>query len=128
MFFAQPEYFSHANQPFVPDCHDNSSSYREPTPGNSPGADVERPLSTRELVIILMHSRIDHLPEWKLTHFDGNPLNWHEWFGQFISTVDSAILSDDENVTYLKTLVVGNAKSAIAEYSYSVVECYIKTH
>ena len=40
---------------------------------------------------------------------------------QFILTVDSAILSDDEKLTYLKTLVVGKAKSAIAEYSYSGV-------
>ena len=121
VFFAQPEISSHANQPFVPDCHANSSSYTEPTPGNSPGADVERPLSTRELVNILMHSRKDHLPEWKLTQFDDNPLNWHEWFGQLISTVDSAMFSDDEKLTYLKTLVVGKAKSAIAEYSYSGV-------
>ena len=121
VFFPQPENFSHANQPFVPDCHLNSSSYPAPTPGNSPGADVERPLSTRELINILMHSQKDHLPEWKLTQIVGNPFNWHEWFGQFISMVDSAILSDDEKLTYLKTLVVGKAKSAIAEYSYSGV-------
>ena len=63
VFFAQPEISSHANQPFVPDSHGNSLSYTEPTPGDSPGADVERPLSTRELVNILTHSRIDHLPE-----------------------------------------------------------------
>ena len=119
VIFAQPEKSSPANQPFVPDCHGNSSSYTEPTPGNSPGADVERPLSTRELVNILMHSQTDHLPEWKLTQFDGKLLNWHEWFGQFTSTVESAILSDDEKLTYLKTLVVGKAKSAIAEYNYS---------
>ena len=73
------------------------------------------------MFIILKHSRKDHLLEWKLTQFDGNPLNWHVWFGQFISTVDSAILSDDEKLTYLKTLVLGKAKSAIAEYSYSRV-------
>ena len=68
-----------------------------------------------------MHSRKDHLPEWKLTQFDRNPLNWHEWFGQFILTVDSAIFSDDEKLTYQKMLVVGKAKSAIAEYSNSGV-------
>ena len=68
-----------------------------------------------------MHSRKDHLPEWKLTQFDGNPLNWNEWFGQFISSVDSAILRNDKKLTYPKTLVVGNAISAIAEYSYSGV-------
>ena len=121
VFFAQPENLSLANQPFVPDYHGNSSSYSAPTPGNSPGADVERPLSTRELVNILMHSLKDHLAEWKLTQFDGNPLNWNVWFGKFISTIDSAILNDDEKLTYLKTLVVGKAKSPIAEYSYSGV-------
>ena len=121
VFSAQPENFSHANQPFVPDYHGNSSNYTAPTPGNSPGGDVECPLSTRELVNILMHCRKDHLPEWKITQFNGNPLNWHEWFGQFISTVNSAILSDDEMLTYLKTLVVGKAKSAIVEYSFSRV-------
>ena len=68
-----------------------------------------------------MHSRKDHLPEWKLTQFDDNPLIWHECYGQFKSTVGSAILSDEEKPTYLKTLVVGKAKSAIAEYSYSRV-------
>ena len=121
VFFAQPENFSHANQPFVLDYHGNSSSYTAPTPGNSLGAHVERPFSTRELINILMHSRKYHLPEWKLTQFDGNPLNWLKCFRQFISTVDSAILSDDEKLTYLKTLVVGKAKSAIAEFSYSGV-------
>ena len=68
-----------------------------------------------------MQSRKDHLPEWKLTEFDGNPLNWHEWFGEFKLTVGSAMLSDDKKLTNLKTLVVGEAKSAIAEYSSSGV-------
>ena len=68
-----------------------------------------------------MHSREDHPPEWKPTQFDGNPLNWHDWFEQFISTVDSAILTDDEEFTYLKILVLDKAKSANAEYSYSGV-------
>ena len=121
VFFAQPKNVSHANQPFVPDYHGNSSSFTAPTPGNSPGADVDCPLMTRELVNILMHSRKDYLSEWKLTPFDGNLLNWHEWFEQFISAVNSARLRDDEKLTYLKTLVVGKAQSAIAEYSYSGV-------
>ena len=68
-----------------------------------------------------MHSRKDHLTEWKLAQFDGNPLNWHGWFGQFKSTVDSAVLTDDTKLTYLKTLVTGKAKTAIAEFSYSGV-------
>ena len=56
MFFVQPESFSQANQPIVLDYHGNSSNYPSVTPGNSPGTDVERPLSTRELVNILLHS------------------------------------------------------------------------
>ena len=65
-----------------------------------------------------MLSRKDHFPEWKLAQFDGNPLNWHEWFGQFKSTVDSAVLTDDTKLTYLNTLVIGNTKPKIAEFSY----------
>ena len=68
-----------------------------------------------------MHSRKDHLPEWNLVQFDGNSLNWHKWFGQFKSTVDYAVLTDDTKLTYLKTLVTGNAKTAIAEFRYSGV-------
>ena len=75
----------------------------------------------RKLPEKLIDSRREHLSEWKLTQFDGNPLNWHDWFGQFKSTVGSTMLSDDENFTYLKTLVVGKTKPAIAEYSYSGV-------
>ena len=64
-----------------------------------------------------MHSRKNHLPEWKLAQFHGNLLNWHEWFGQLRSTVDSAVLTDDTKLTYLKTLVTGRAKTAISELS-----------
>ena len=48
-----------------------------------------------------------------------NPLQWHEWFGQFCSTVEPGSLSDDVKLTHLKTLVAGKAKSAIAEFAYS---------
>ena len=85
------------------------------------GCSSDRPLSARELVELLMHCRKDHLPKWKLAQFDGNPLNWHECFGQFKCTVDSAILTDDTKLTYLKILVTGKAKIAIAEFSYSGV-------
>ena len=71
------------------------------------------------LVQALSVSKKDPLPEWKLAQYDGNPLQLHEWFGQFCSTVDAASLSDDVKLTYLKTLVTGKAKSAIAEFAYS---------
>ena len=45
-------------------------------------------------------------------------MQWHEWFGQFRSTVDSAPLSPDVKLTYLKTLVTGKAKLAIANFAY----------
>ena len=55
----------------------------------------------------------------KLAQFDGNPLNWHEKFGQFKTTVHSAVLTDETKLT--KKLVTGKAKTAIAEVSYSGV-------
>ena len=53
-------------------------------------------------------------------HVECSLLAW-ESFGHFISPAVSAILGDKEKLTYLKTLVVGKTKSAIAEYSYSGV-------
>ena len=86
-------------------------------------------MTLNDLVQALSVSKKDPLPEWKLAQYDGNPLQWHEWFGQFCSTGDAASLSDDVKSTYLKTLVTGKSKShsrvriaefeAIAEFAYS---------
>ena len=51
------------------------------------------------------------LPEWTHSRYDRHHLSWHEWSGQFNSAIDSANLTDDEKLTYLKTLVTGQAKS-----------------
>ena len=75
-------------------------------------------LTLPEVAQLLASSRKDHLPEWKLSQYSGDPLQWHEWFGQFKSAIDSAPLSDDVKLTYLKTLVAGKAKVAIAEFAY----------
>ena len=74
--------------------------------------------TTKELANLLTVSRKDPLPEWKLSNFDGNPLDWNEWFGQFRSAVDASPLSDDVKMTYLKTLVSGKAKNAIEGFAY----------
>ena len=66
----------------------------------------------------LTSKRNDPLPEWKLSQYNGDPLQWHEWYGQFKSAIDSQSLTDDVKLTYLKTLVTGKAKTAIAEFAY----------
>ena len=58
------------------------------------------------------------MPEGKLSEYNGDPLQWHEWFGQFKSAKDSQFLTDDVKLTFLKILVTGKAKSAIAEFAY----------
>ena len=63
-------------------------------------------------------NRKDPLPEWKLSQYNDKPLHWHEWFGQFVSTVDPARLSDDLKLAYLKTHVTGKAKNSIAEITH----------
>ena len=42
-----------------------------------------------------------------------------EWYRLFKSAIDSAPLTDDVKLTYLKTLVSGKAKTTIAEFAYS---------
>ena len=66
----------------------------------------------------LTSKRNDPLPEWKLSRYNGNPLQWHEWYGQFKSATDSPSLTDDVKLTCLMTLVTGKAKTAIAEFAY----------
>ena len=75
-------------------------------------------MTIKDLSELLTISRKDPLPEWKLDRYDGNPLNWHEWNGQFRSAADSTQLCQDVKLTYLKTLVTGNAKTVIANFAY----------
>ena len=55
----------------------------------------------RELADAITSKKNDPLPEWKLAEFNGDPLKWHEWYGQFKSAIDSQSLTDDVNLTYL---------------------------
>ena len=80
-----------------------------------------KPITNQDLAEILTLSQKGPLPEWKLSSFDGNPLQWPELFGQFKSAIDAKILSDDVKLTYLKTLVSGKVENAIAEFAYSGV-------
>ena len=58
------------------------------------------------------------LPEWKLEQYNGYPVQWHEWIGQFRSAINCAPLSNDVKPTYLKMLVTGKARTPIAEFAY----------
>ena len=49
---------------------------------------------------------------------NGDPLQWHEWYGQFINAIDLQSLTDDAKLTYLKTLVTGKTKIATAVFAY----------
>ena len=39
-----------------------------------------KPITNQDLAEILTLSQKGPLPEWKLSSFDGNPLQWPEWF------------------------------------------------
>ena len=100
--------------------------YIGPTPLSSSGPQVSAPAPStpdnasliRELADAITSKKNDPLPEWKLAQYNGDPLQWHEWYGQFKSAIDSQTLTDDLKLTYLKTLVTGKAKIAIAEFAY----------
>ena len=72
----------------------------------------------RELADAITSNKNDPLPEWKLVQYNGDPLQWHEWYGQFKSAIDPQWLTVDVNLTYLRTLITGKAKIAIAEFAY----------
>ena len=74
--------------------------------------------TVQNLALLLASSRKGHLPQWKLAQHNGDPLQRHEWFDQFNSSLDSYPLTDDVKMTYFKTLVTGEAKSVMAEFTY----------
>ena len=100
--------------------------YVGPTPLSWSGPQVSAPAPPipnnasliKELADAINSKKNDPLPEWKLAQYNGDPLQWHEWYGQFKSAIDSQTLTDDVKLTYLKTLVTGKAKIAIAEFAY----------
>ena len=75
-------------------------------------------LMIRELADAITSKKNDPLPEWKLAQYNGDPLQWHEWYGQFKSAIDSQSLTDYVKLTYLKTLVTGKAEIGITEFTY----------
>ena len=81
----------------APSIPSGSSAILQPSPTH---------FSLQDVAQLLASTKKDHLPE------------WHEWFGQFKSAIDSAQLSDDVKLTYLKTLVTGKARVALAEFAY----------
>ena len=72
-------------------------SYVGPTPLSWNGPQVSAPASPipdnasliRELADAITSKKNDPVPEWKLAQYNGNPLQWHEWYGQFKSAIDS---------------------------------------
>ena len=72
----------------------------------------------KQLAEAITCKKNDPLPEWKLSQYNGDPLQWHGRFEQFKSTIDAQSFTDDVKLTYLKTLVTGKAKTAIAEFAY----------
>ena len=93
----------------VPIIPSGSSAVLQPSP---------TPLSLQDVAQLLASTKKDYLPECKLSQYNGDPIQWHEWFRQFKSAIDSALLTDDDKLTYLKTLVIGKTNVAIAEFAY----------
>ena len=91
--------------------------YVWPSPLSWSGSQVSAPVSSitdnvsliNELADAITIKKNDPLPE-----FFGNPL---ERNGQIKSAIDSQSLNDDIKLTYLKILVTGKEKMAIAEFA-----------
>ena len=59
------------------------------------------------------------LPKLKLAEFSGDPLEFPEWSGLFLSTVYAANIDTSLEMNHLKTLVTGKAKEVIAGLGYT---------
>ena len=72
---------SHQSVTFAPTHGSSTGTTNELT---QPNTAVSHPVTINELVGLL--SREDPLPELKLYVYNGDPLQWHEWYGQFGAT------------------------------------------
>ena len=72
----------------------------------------------KHLVEAITSRKNNPLPEQKISQYNGDPLLWHEWYGQFKSAIDPQSFTDDVNLNYFNTLVTGKAKTAIADFTY----------
>ena len=64
-------------------------------------------------------SLLASLPNLKLAEFSGDPLEWPEWSGLFLSTEHAANIDTSLKMNHLKTLVTGKAKEVIAGLGYT---------
>ena len=90
----------------LPFIHSGSSAVLQPSPTH---------LGLQDVAQLLASTQKDHLPERKQSQYNGDLIQWREWFGQFKSAIDSALLTDDVQLTYLKTLVTEKAKVALSD-------------
>ena len=94
-----------------------------PTPAasNNPPKQWQRnqPLTTTSLRTLPAIISPMKLPKLVLDKCSGNLLEWHEWSGQFLATVDQAGAPNSVKMNYLKALVTGRAKSSKDGMGYS---------
>ena len=57
---------------------------------------------------------VSALPKIQLPTFDGDPLQWPQWYGLFKALVDSQPISTTEKMVYLKAAVSGTAERAVS--------------
>ena len=69
-------------------------------PHPTPSAHLDSADLIKQLADAITFKKTDPLPEWKLSQYNGDPLQWHEWFGQLKSAIDSQSLTDDIKLTY----------------------------
>ena len=88
-------------------------------PSTSVAPAHDNSFNVKDLADAITSSQLNPLPKWTLAQYNGDPLLWHEWIGQFKIAIDSQNLSDAAKLTYLKTLLTGRAKKSIEQFAYS---------
>lgn len=60
-------------------------------------------------------------PQLHITPFDGDVMNWQEFWDQFEASVDKASYSPVDKLNYLKSKLKGEALTAISGYQYLIL-------
>ena len=65
-----------------------------------------------------------NIPKLKLREFNGDPLEWPEWSGMFLATIDSSPLTNDEKMSFEKPC---HWQSKTCNNGSRILRCYVQS-
>ena len=111
-FPVQEGLYSNQMLPYAAMPVNNTGTFRSYHPTTSVAPAQDKSFNFKDLAGAITSSQLNPLPKWTLAQYNGDPLLWHEWIGQFKIAIDPQNFYDASKLT-------GRAKKLIEQFAYS---------